>query len=243
MPSPTPAPMRPAPFELPRAARVLALAPHADDDVLGAGGTLALHARDGADVRVLVAFDGRLGLGAGVDPRVRRDEARAAGRELGVAHYEFWDYPEGHDPAVAELEAAGERLAAYLADYAPDVVYAPWPGDAHVDHRSLARAFDLALARRSAGSSAGFAGRAFGYEVWSACPVELVLDVTSVWERKLAALARHRTQLAASDLVALATANARRAGAWLGERRLGEAWIAWPNASAPGSAPARGTPR
>lgn len=227
MPSPSPAAARSAPFELPRANRVVVLAPHADDDVLGLGGALALHARRGADVRVLVAFDGRLGLAAGVDPRVRRDEARAAGHELGVAHYDFWDYPEGHEPTATELDAAGERLARYLGECAPDVVYAPWLGEAHVDHRALARAFERALAAGPSGGGPALADRAFGYEVWSACAAEFALDVTDVWGVKLAALQKHVSQLAAGGLVALAERNARRAGLRLGPGRFGEAFVAW----------------
>ncbi|MCK6448673.1 MAG: PIG-L family deacetylase [Planctomycetes bacterium] len=226
MPSPSPRAALTAPFELPRASRVVVLAPHADDDVLGLGGALALHARRGADVRVLVAFDGRLGLAAGVDPEVRRDEARAAGRELGIAHYEFWDYPEGHEPTAPELAAAGERLARHFESTAPDLVYAPWPGEAHVDHRALARAFDRALAALPRGGAA-LADRTFGYEVWSACAAQYVLDVTAVWDVKLAALGRHVSQLAEGKLVALAEENARRAGARLGPGRFGEAFVAW----------------
>ncbi|MCC6406051.1 MAG: PIG-L family deacetylase [Planctomycetes bacterium] len=210
---------QPAALELPRASRVLAFAPHADDDVLGAGGALALHARRGDRVRVVVAFDGKLGLAPGVDPRVRREEALAAGEELGVRDFAFWDYPEGHEPAPSELELAVERVARELADCAPDVVYAPWSGDEHVDHRVLARVTRAALER------ARFAGRAFGYEVWSACPADVVLDVGAVWPQKLAALARHRSQLARTDLAALALGNAQRAGRWLGPARFGEAFV------------------
>lgn len=210
---------RPVELALPPARRVLALAPHPDDEVLGAGGALALHARRGDEVRVLVAFDGRLGLAPGADPRARRDEALAAGAELGLTHYEFWDYPEGHEPAPAELAQASERLARQLSEFAPEVVYAPWSEDAHLDHRVLARVGEAALLR------ARFAGRAFGYEVWSACPADRVLDVGAAWSAKLAALACHRSQLARTDLVALASANARRAGGWLGPGRLAEAFV------------------
>lgn len=219
MPEPTNSAQEPAALELPRASRVLAFAPHADDDVLGAGGALALHTRRGARVRVVVAFDGKLGLEPAIDARVRREEALAGGAELGVSDYAFWNYPEGHEPAPAELEFAIERVVRELADFEPDVVYAPWSGDGHVDHRVLARVTHAALER------ARFAGRAFGYEVWSVCPADRVLDIGSVWLQKLAALARHRSQLARTDLAALALANARRAGRWFGHERFGEAFV------------------
>ncbi|MCH2105723.1 MAG: PIG-L family deacetylase, partial [Planctomycetes bacterium] len=43
--------------ELPRG-RVLVIAPHADDEVLGCGGTLTRHIERGDEVEVLVLTDG-----------------------------------------------------------------------------------------------------------------------------------------------------------------------------------------
>jgi LmbE family N-acetylglucosaminyl deacetylase len=210
---------KPEVISLPRAARVLVLAPHADDEVLGVGGALALHAERGDDVRVIVVFDGKLGLEPGSPESVRREEARAGGARLGVEHYEFWDYPEGHEPTEPEFAAAVERLARRIRDLAPGSIYAPWSGEAHRDHAVLARATIAAL------RSASFRGRALGFEVWTPCEPDGVLDIGSTWARKLAALAEHRSQLARTDLVALATTNATRAGRWLGPGRFGECFV------------------
>lgn len=185
----------------PEAGRVLYVVPHPDDDVLGAGGTCALHVEQGDPVHVVVAFDGTAG-----DPdgrhgrdelrRLRQAEARAGGRHLGLTDYEFWDYPEGHLPGPGELSAAAERLAAVVRSFAPTLVYAPWVGEQHVDHHVLGRAMRLALART------GFRGRAFGFEVWTALVPTRIVDVSRVLERKRRALAEHQSQLAYHDLLA-----------------------------------------
>ena len=187
-------------LEHPTPGRVLILAPHPDDDVIGMGGTAALHVAQGDPVHVVIAYSGLEG-----DPErrwepeeykaMRRAEAQAGGRHLGLASYEFWDYPEGHTPAPYEILKAAVYLGERVQAAAPDVVYCPWIGEHHLDHHVLARVTRLALAR------IGFQGTAWGYEVWSPLIPTHVLEIDGVWERKVAALREHQTQLAYVDVV------------------------------------------
>ena len=97
---------------------VLVLAPHPDDEIIGVGGTLALHARQGDRVHVVVAFDGAAGLPT-MDPGQARDlrcrEALAGGRALSsvtsALTHQFLEFPEGHEPTDAELQAAKNKIA------------------------------------------------------------------------------------------------------------------------------------
>src|SRR5262245_30184806 len=78
----------------PPAGPVLVVAPHPDDETIGCGATLALHARRGDTVHVVVVTDGELGDprglfarddgGAGSYVELRRDECRRALQALGV---------------------------------------------------------------------------------------------------------------------------------------------------------------
>lgn len=203
--------------------RVLVFAPHPDDEVCGPGGTLALHAEQGDPVRVVVAFDGAAGDPAGrfADAdlaRLRQAEARAGGALLGLASYAFLGHPEGHELAEAELALGARQLADEIERWRPDLVYAPWCGEAHVDHRSVARAALRAF------ELCGYRGLALGYEVWSPLAPGTVVDITAVAEKKHAALLRHATQQAYGDLARrVLTLNAWRAQA-LGCGRFAEAF-------------------
>lgn len=168
---------------------------------MGCGGTLALHAAQGDAIAVVVIFDG-----AAANPDAlnsthterseyvarRESESRAALRILTGADeinsLEFWRLPEGHEPAGQEIRAGARALRDLLQSYQPRTVYVPWPGDAHGDHRSVARAARLAL------RGLAFEVEAWGYEVWSALTPERVIDVTRVADRKRRALAAHLTQ-------------------------------------------------
>jgi LmbE family N-acetylglucosaminyl deacetylase len=196
---------RPSVLAAPPRGRALCLAPHPDDEILGCGGALALHRAQGDAVRVVIAFDGRLGLDAGLDPALRRAEALRGGAHLGLDDYVFLDHPEGHVPARAELERGARELRREIARFAPSVVYLPWRGDDHVDHRSLAAAAQLALV--------DFAVDVWCYEVWSPLAPERVLDLGPVWQRLCAALGEHGSQLARDDLAARLAAKARSRGA------------------------------
>ncbi|MEX1023440.1 MAG: PIG-L family deacetylase [Planctomycetota bacterium] len=176
------------------------LAPHADDDIIGAGGTCAQHVAQGDPVRVIVAYSGEAGDPDGRFPAeeyaaLRQREARAGGKHLGFDDYHFLGHPEGHEPSPTELLAAAEQLAEHVRAFAPDIVYAPWIGEHHLDHHVAARVMRVAL------QLADFQGAAWGYEVWSALVPEWVNDVTSLYDAKAAALREHTSQLSYQDLI------------------------------------------
>jgi len=208
----------------PASGGVLLFAPHADDDIIGPGGTAHHHVQQGDEVHVVVVYDGVAG-----DPEgrfdeaelrlVRQREARAGGRHLGLSDYEFWDYPEGHDPGREEFGAAVERVASCVREHAPATVYAPWVGEHHIDHHVLARVVRAALKR------AQFDGQAWGYEVWTPLVPTLIVDITEVYELKVAALKEHATQLEYTDHVHKALGMQAQRSLYLpGPARWGEAF-------------------
>jgi LmbE family N-acetylglucosaminyl deacetylase len=120
--------------------RVLVIAPHPDDECTGCGGAIALHVRAGDIVSVLQVTDGR-STRASQAVNVRQTEARVAAAALAVATLEQLSLPE-RDWSEAALR---DSLRARLAQFDPQVVYAPSCIDYHPDHLRVARAFAAAL--------------------------------------------------------------------------------------------------
>lgn len=118
---------------------VLVVAPHALDEVLGCGGTMALHAHAGADVHILVLC----GDGAGDDSKRRKAAAEAA-RLLGAHPPQFAGFPENRSDtvALAEVVATIERA---VAKTGPSVVYVSHGGNLNIDHQTAFRATATAL--------------------------------------------------------------------------------------------------
>ena len=118
---------------------ILAASAHFDDAELGCGGAIARHVRSGDRVYLYVAT--RSGYGDMKGKAIRSDgdarkEGLRAAKILGakVIEGEFETFHLRYeDPLIAALRRIIEEKKI-------DTVYLPWTGDAHQDHRALARA-------------------------------------------------------------------------------------------------------
>lgn len=154
----------------PRGPRVAVLAPHIDDETIGCGGVMMRHVAAGDRVAILTLAD--------CTPE-RIAEGRAAGAILGVQHQEFLPF---ESKALLGNAALASRLAAWLAEEAPDRIYLPALLDRHSDH--------VALNHLLAGwtERSGWQGMIYGYEVWSTLTPNVAVDISRERDRKAAAL-------------------------------------------------------
>lgn len=183
-----------------RGERLLVLAPHPDDEVIGCGGLVALHAREKRDVRVVVATDGAAAdPGAGDDYRTRReDESTSALRSLGVESDPiFLRMPDRSlSTRQAELRVSVREV---LASERPDLILVPSPVEVHPDHVALCRAlFDLVHEDDGLRGLLAVASVAF-YEVSQPIQPNTLVDVTSVLEARTAAVKAHESQQSLRD--------------------------------------------
>jgi LmbE family N-acetylglucosaminyl deacetylase len=153
-------------FRLDHSDRLLLLAPHPDDETLGAGALLQRAVAAGAAVRVLFATTGennpwtqrvverRVRVGASDRARfgaLRRAESVAALGCLGVPPEQaiFLGYADQGISALlgSRGDEAVARLAAEFAAFAPSVLVLPSLYDLHPDHSALSILARLAIAR------------------------------------------------------------------------------------------------
>jgi N-acetylglucosamine malate deacetylase 1 len=172
--------------------RILVLAPHPDDEAIGCGGTLLLHARQRDEVRVVFLTSGEKG-GHGLSEaetiRGREAEARAAAKILGVRQIEFWHLPDG---ALRATREAVHRLRKYLEKFPPDKIYVTHDREMHPDHLGAVR-----LLRRALSGATGKQPDVLGYEVWT--PIQKlseIVDISPFMEKKLRAVKKYRSQCA-----------------------------------------------
>ncbi|MCC7003617.1 MAG: PIG-L family deacetylase, partial [Gemmatimonadaceae bacterium] len=125
--------------------RALAVFAHPDDAEFSCGGTLALLARRGWDVRVLVTTSGNKGTkDPTVTPQylagVREEEQRRASAILGAHPPIFLGFPDGYVPEDDELRGL---IVRQIRLHRPELVIT-WdgfrPGFDHRDHRNTGRA-------------------------------------------------------------------------------------------------------
>ena len=193
-----------APPDIMTARRVLCIQPHADDNEIGMGGTIAALAAKGCEIHYLTVTNGDLGAqGEPVEPArlaaARREEAMAAGRALGAKEFHFFDLLDG---SLESVPALAGKIAGLVRTIRPDVIFCPDPWaryEAHRDHvvtgQAAAQAFiSTALAQYPRGTeTAPWQCAAIGF--YFTQEPNTVVDVTETFEEKFAAMALHKTQL------------------------------------------------
>lgn len=165
---------------------LLALGAHPDDVEVHVGGILALASDRGLGAAILDLTSGDLGTRGSAE--TRRTEAQEAARILGVPRLVL-DFPDGR---FTEDEAYRLRLMAEIRRLRPRVLILPAPEDRHPDHR---RAHRLA---QEAAYYAGLKNYPCAGTPWrpeavawvggeNPGPPDLLVDVSAVWERRMAA--------------------------------------------------------
>ncbi|MDP9190955.1 MAG: PIG-L family deacetylase [Acidobacteriota bacterium] len=179
-----------------RGERLLVLAPHPDDEVIGCGGVVAQHMREHRAVRIVIATDGAE---AG-DAAAREVESRRGIALLGPAEVVFLGYP---DRALGE--AAAESIRTQLLEFRPDLVLVPSPVEIHPDHVALSRLFCETVQRDATLFADLAVARVAFYEVSAPLPrPNTLVDISDVADAKYAAVAEHASQLTVHDYVAYA---------------------------------------
>src|SRR4051812_22340157 len=110
--------------------RILIVAAHPDDEVLGCGGTMVRHAERGDTVDVVFVADGVTARGATAGEQLdrRRAAAMKAAKALGCRQPTFLDFPDNRLDSVDLLDVvrALERL---VRDCKPTIIFTHHGGD------------------------------------------------------------------------------------------------------------------
>jgi LmbE family N-acetylglucosaminyl deacetylase len=225
--------------------RVLVVVAHPDDVDFGAAGTIATFTDEGLHVSYCIVTDGDAG---GFDPAVprsaiagiRQAEQRAAAKEVGVEDVVFLGYPDGRLEVTLDLrrdisrvirQKRPHRVVVQSPERNWDRIYASHPDHMAAGEAALAAVYPDArnpfthLELADEGLAAWTVG-----EVWvmsAGSESNRYIDVTDVFERKVAALRAHESQTAhMADLEGMLRGwlgmNAHAAG--LGDDRLAEAF-------------------
>lgn len=189
--------------------RVLCVFAHPDDADFGAAGTIARWVDEGLEVSYVLVTRGDTG---GFDdtpreqmPLLREAEQRAAAAAIGVTQVEFLEgYTDGIVTPSIELR---RELTGVIRRYRPDRILTSSPlrrwdrfaGPSHPDHMAVGEAVTCAVYPDSRNP---FAYPELG-EAWTVREVwylggpspDHAVDITDHFDRKMAALMAHRTQV------------------------------------------------
>jgi N-acetylglucosamine malate deacetylase 1 len=184
---------------------LLVFGPHPDDIEIGAGGTVAKHARLGHQVGLCDLTAGEMGSNGTVDERLA--EAEAARVQLGAAWRLNLRLP---DRAIGSNADHARAVAGLVRCARPRAIAVPYWSDRHPDHESASRLltdaiFSAGLRRFDAPGEAWKPEWVCYYFINDHAAPSFVVDVSDDYDVKRRALACHVTQFAPSGPGTVAT--------------------------------------
>ncbi len=215
---------------------VLIFGPHPDDIEICAGGLVLTLIRRGYTVGGVDLTHGEAGTRG---TRAARDREASAGTQLlGLAFRENLGLPDG---GVDVTTAARDLVIDVIRRHRPRLVVAPFPSDDHPDH---SHAGELVKDARFLAGCANIGpagapwrpGRVLFYPSRELLMPSLIVDISDVFEQKLAAVRAHASQLhdptsreplttiSSPDFLSMIEATSRHYGGLIGARH-GEAYV------------------
>lgn len=116
--------------------KIMVIATHPDDEVLGCGGMIARRVSEGNEVHVLVVTRGAEELYSKAEIEATREEMKKAHAILGVKEVTFLDFPAPKLDSVPHHQLVDAILNTINA-MKPAALYIPHHGDIHSDHRAV----------------------------------------------------------------------------------------------------------
>lgn len=176
--------------------RVLVIAAHPDDELLGCGGTVALHSRRGDHVEAIIAAEGE-SLRYGRDAVGQASHTDAASRLLGISQVHRLGFDDQRLDTVTLTEVIGgiERV---VREFRPSIVYTQWGGDVNRDHQLLFEAMLVATRPTEESVASIYAFDTASSTEW-AYPRSFVpdtwVDISSTLDAKIEAFACYESEV------------------------------------------------
>lgn len=181
--------------------RILVIAPHPDDEILGCGGTIIKNIAEGNEVYVCIVTKGCLPLFKPDRVEENRNDARNCHKHIGIKKTFFLDFPAAMLEKVERYELNGKILDV-VKEVLPDEAYIPHWGDMQKDHQMVAEAAMVALRPKYHPQ----VKKIYGYETmsetaWNAPNVQnefipnVFVDITEFIEAKKNALSFFKLQI------------------------------------------------
>ena len=184
--------------------KILIVAAHPDDEVLGVGGTASRHANDGDTVETIILGEGitsRNDVGGQESLQELQASAKAAAKVLGINSPIILGFPDNRLDSLELLDLI-KPIEDIIHRFSPDIVYTHHAGDLNIDHR-ITHAAVLTACRPTPESSVC---RIYAFETVSSTEwvfgrsseqfaPQRYVDVTQTLADKLSALACYDSEM------------------------------------------------
>ncbi len=175
---------------------ILAIAAHNDDQVIGAGGTLAKYAGQGRRIRTIVFSFGEMHpyLRKEVMIEKRMREFIKADKIIGGSGVAYFGCRDGHIDEDVKAKNVKKKLLQVLKSEKPSVIFTHGIDDAHPDHRAVNRLI-MELIKEDKISCP-----VYSFDIWSLVKLRkrnlprMVVDVSDTFPVKIKSFLAHKSQ-------------------------------------------------
>ena len=122
-----------------KASNVLVVAPHADDEILGCGGTISKHIKDRDNVNIIICTNANKGDSKTFSKKYIKDlrnEALNAHKIIGKMNTIFLEFP-APNLDIFPVSKISDKLSKFFLKIQPDILYIPFENDLHADHQKI----------------------------------------------------------------------------------------------------------
>lgn len=181
--------------------RVLVVAAHPDDEILGVGATVAKHVAQGDEVYALILGEGQTSRGEhredisqGVVEELHKNTMESASK-VGYRNVYFENFPDNRFDQVDLLDIV-KAVEHKIREIQPEIIYTHYSGDLNIDHQYTARAVltatrpigDYPVKEIYAFETLSSTEWNFDYSVQPAFSPNVYVDITEYYEKKEAAM-------------------------------------------------------
>jgi LmbE family N-acetylglucosaminyl deacetylase len=169
---------------------------HNDDQIIGAGGTIAKYARKGINIHTVIFSFGELShpwMKGHVTTEIRKKEAEEADKVLGGKEIVYLGLREGKFIEQFD-EDERKELFEMILKLKPIKIFTHSASDPHPDHRAVHHIIKQIL------NDSKYKCDTYAFDVWNPVNIraqklpKLVVDVTSTFKAKIDAFRCHKSQ-------------------------------------------------
>ena len=190
---------------MPKKETILVLAAHNDDQVIGAGGTLAKYVKEGKQFITVVFSYGERShphLKPEVIIEARKKEAEDCDKILGGSGIIYLNLQEGKFPQEFKDKKIKTKITNIIKKSKPSKIFTHSIDDPHPDHRAIYKLIDDIIKEDKLKCDV------YSFDIWNIIKIKhrdkpkLVVDITKTFEKKVKALQVHESQkLAVTSLL------------------------------------------
>jgi len=177
----------PLQVDIPVGKRVLVIAPHPDDEILGAAGLIIKAKKSGCHISIIFLTSGAVD-----NYVVIEKEARQVSDKIGVDDVYFLRMLDG---GIIDVNVDETELQKVVGKCRPDIISLPFIFDGHTDHiytNKLICNIDFEDSKKI---------DFWAYQIYSSIPTNVVIDITSIVDYKFDLMKVYKSQLNDFDFI------------------------------------------